>query len=170
MELVALLLYVACDVLARCRVLNAVLVAHCAFSQSHMLIHDPASRQGKWGEQRRWERGSRGGEKKGDRATDDRAQKGLERLLQSPATASSALARSAASRSPPSARHTPACAKMRHGGGQRGKCVSDARDSSAERRGYARAYMTATPRAENEALKTTLRSPEAFTVIMDTPY
>jgi hypothetical protein len=30
--------------------------------------------------------------------------------------------------------------------------------------------MTATPRAENEALKTTLRSPEAFTVIMDTPY
>ena len=46
-------------------------------------------------------------------------------------------------------------------GGQRGKCVSDARDSSAERRGCARVYMTATPRAENEALKTTLRSPEA---------
>ena len=55
-------------------------------------------------------------------------------------------------------------------GGQRGKCVSDARDSSAERRGYTRVYTTATPRDETKARNTTLRSPEALTVIIDTPY
>ena len=55
-------------------------------------------------------------------------------------------------------------------GGQRGKCVSDARDSAAERRGYTRVYTTATPRDETKARNTTLRSPEALTVIIDTPY